>query len=108
MKKAKRSPRVEWVESQVRQRYPTASILDVGFVGRQREPDLHMNLRRQNPRSHIAGIDIDIEGVLKWRLSNTLAADGYNLPFKDASFQAVSGGWLGNGDYILCLSPWEL
>ena len=92
----KRSPRVCWVENQVQQRYSTANILDAGFLGSYEEPFLHLSVRRQNPKARIIGIDLNLEKVLKLRLSNTLVADAGRLPFKNNSF-----------DCILCLELLE-
>ena len=92
----KRSPRVVWVETQVRQRYSKARILDVGFVGAYSEPFLHLTLRHQNPEMQIVGVDMNLEGVLKWHFPNTLVADGRHLPFNGASF-----------DVVLCLEVLE-
>jgi SAM-dependent methyltransferase len=90
----RRSPRVLWVENQVRSRYQGTRILDVGFVGSYKDPFLHLGIRQCNPR--LVGIDIDKEGVLKWRLPDTLVGDGKKLPFRDNSF-----------DVILCLEVLE-
>src|SRR5574337_1253154 len=85
----KRSPRVVWVEAQVGRCYSKSRILDMGFVGAYEEPFLHLALRGQNPQAQIVGVDINLEGLLKWHLPNTLAADGKQMPFRDASFDAV-------------------
>jgi 2-polyprenyl-3-methyl-5-hydroxy-6-metoxy-1,4-benzoquinol methylase len=85
----RRSPRVSWVESQVRQRYAQARILDVGFVGAYSEPFLHLAFRRQMPHAYIVGADMNVSGVLSLHLPDTVAADGKQLPFKDGSFDAI-------------------
>ncbi len=95
-REVRRSPRVVWVETQVRQRYSRARILDVGCIGDYQEPFLHLALRRQNPHAQILGVDINVEAVLKWRLGNTLVADAGLLPFKVGSF-----------DVVLCLEVLE-
>lgn len=69
--------------------YSKSRILDVGFVGAYEEPFLHLALQGQNPQAQIVGVDINMEGLLKWHLPNTLVADGKQMPFKDASFDAV-------------------
>jgi SAM-dependent methyltransferase len=70
-------------------RYAAARILDVGFVGSYHEPFVHLALRRQLPNAHIFGVDLNLGRVLRWGLSNTLAADGARLPFPTASFDTV-------------------
>jgi 2-polyprenyl-3-methyl-5-hydroxy-6-metoxy-1,4-benzoquinol methylase len=89
MRDGKRSPRVVWIENQVRTRYARSQILDVGFVGGYQEPTLHLALRRQNPQARFVGIDLNRDGVMKWRLHNTLVADAGRLAFKDETFDAV-------------------
>ncbi|MGH7961635.1 MAG: class I SAM-dependent methyltransferase, partial [Candidatus Binatia bacterium] len=85
-KEGKRSPRVVWVEGQVRRRYAKARLLDVGCIRNGEDPVLHLALRGKNFNAQVIGVDISVEGLLKWHLPNTLAADGQRLPFKDASF----------------------
>ena len=84
-----RSPRVVWVEEQIRQRYHQADILDVGFVGPHEEPALHKSIRSQNPTARVVGVDINCEGVYRNHLANTIVADAATLPFTDASFDCV-------------------
>lgn len=84
-----RSPRVKWVEEQIRKRYATGLILDVGFVGSYEEPFLHLSLREKNPAVRFIGVDINLQSVLKHRLSDTLVGDGQKLPFQDCIFDAI-------------------
>jgi 2-polyprenyl-3-methyl-5-hydroxy-6-metoxy-1,4-benzoquinol methylase len=84
-----KSPRVRWVEESVRRRYLSGRILDVGCVGDYAQSLLHIGFREQGLKSEIIGVDINIEGLTRLRLPNTLAADGARLPFKNGSFDAV-------------------
>jgi len=85
----KRSPRVAWVESRVRERYSTSRLLDVGFVGTYQEPFLHLAIRSQNPRAQIIGVDINVREMLKRRLSNVVGARAESLGFKENAFEVV-------------------
>jgi 2-polyprenyl-3-methyl-5-hydroxy-6-metoxy-1,4-benzoquinol methylase len=85
----RRSPRVAWGERLVRERYSKSRFLDVGFVGTYREPFLHFAIRRQNPKAQILGVDINVEEILKKRLSNAVGARAESMAFKDRSFEVV-------------------
>lgn len=78
-----------WIKDQIRTHHSGANILDVGFIGEYQEPFLHNSLRKENPTSNIVGVDVNVNGLLKWNLPNTLAADGEYLPFKKNSFDVV-------------------
>jgi SAM-dependent methyltransferase len=91
-----RSPRAVWVEEQIRSKYTSSRILDVGFIGACQEPFLHLGFRKENANAKIVGVDINLDGLLKWKLPNSLAADGGYLPFKVGSF-----------DVVLCLEVFE-
>ncbi len=85
----RRSPRVVWIEEAVRRRYADCRILDVGFVGGYEKPFIHFAIRQQNPNSKVVGVDLDVSGIKKHRIPDTLAADAKELAFKDNSFDAV-------------------
>jgi 2-polyprenyl-3-methyl-5-hydroxy-6-metoxy-1,4-benzoquinol methylase len=85
----RRSPRVVWIEKEVQRRYAHSRILDVGFVSGYAEPFVHQAVRQQNPAAWVAGIDLDVTGILQHRMPDTLAADARALPFADGSFDVV-------------------
>jgi 2-polyprenyl-3-methyl-5-hydroxy-6-metoxy-1,4-benzoquinol methylase len=92
----RRSPRVTWIESQIRDRYSNSRILDVGFVGRYPEPGLHLALRRKNANAKVIGLDINVDRVLQCRLPDTIVADASSIGSRDNSF-----------DVVLCLEMLE-
>lgn len=103
-----KSPRVVWVEDEIRQRHANSRILDVGFVGSYAEPFVHLSIRLQNPGASMVGIDIDISGVVQSRIPNTLVGDAVNLPFADNSFDVVLFLEVLEHIYVLSLVLHEL
>lgn len=84
-----RSPRVVWVEEQVKSLPRQSRLLDVGFVGAYQTPFLHLALCEQNPELLLVGMDVDVDGLTRHKVSNSLAGDGYRLPFRDDAFDVL-------------------
>ena len=86
----KPSPRIVWVIQKVHSLLNKKGIiLDVGYRGNSEQPDLHLDIKRQNSQLHIIGLDIDTEGVIQQHLPDTLAGDATCLPCRDHSLDAI-------------------
>jgi SAM-dependent methyltransferase len=83
------SPRVAWVERQVRERYDGLCVLDAGFVGAYEEPFLHLTMRAENSRTQLFGVDVNVDAIARQTLPNTIGGNAESLGFKDGCFDAV-------------------
>ena len=79
------SPRIKWILKHINGK----KILDIGFIGKYEKPFVHNMIRETNPTATIIGIDINISGVHKHRLKNSVIGSGFHLPFKENSFDIV-------------------
>ncbi len=81
----RKSGRPRWIKENVRGN----KILDIGFIGEYKEPFVHMIVRKNNQNAFIVGLDNRQETLFRSNFPNSVVGDGFKLPFKDNSFDAV-------------------
>ncbi|MFC1866653.1 class I SAM-dependent methyltransferase [Thermodesulfobacteriota bacterium] len=89
MTASKRSPRKNWVSQNIQSKIKKGILLDIGFVGGDDIPELHLEIKQRNPQLQIFGLDIDKEGIMRRQIPDSLAGDATVLPFLDGTLDAI-------------------